>query len=649
MIYLNKTAQQLIINMLQHENGHDNGFDPTRYPSSRDYTNTATLSRTPEIRYGAFLGYYAVEIDKTLRSLDLTAFSQAVDTIFATAGKRQIFIAGNGGSATIAEHLAHNLNWDASGNIPKERKLSARPLNSEMAEITARGNDRHYAYAFATQLDNYAQADDVFVAISASGNSDNIVKSLIKAKSLGVKTIFIGKPESKAGNLSDLTIGINSDDQQIIEDTSHMLIHMIIRALSVKLQGLDEESLMQDVAHLRSKTNGVEALADELGLPIEQEMLQRKNFERAVVKTADMKIEEAAAQVFPDQNLTISPFATDYTSFIRLVNTDTEKYVAKFSFGSTKPRLIHERAAIGMEEIARLALLKNRAVTDEFRRSEYLKSVFPELIPNPHSATDAVAFYQFIEGNNLEGILVQKHAAPMIRIGRLLRRWHDFFQTTEPPSGVQIYCNGQLDRTRGFQNKYATPDGIKKAFQPLFSNGYIPYSSEDITLGKIFETVTRLSNSPSLKYPRDTWGHGDFKPENILISSDGRNIYFVDNDFHKKAGIVDVGKMISRTMALCLDQSVDPDVTTQAATLFLEGYSLPGLLPDGFIDILAIDTMTILSGYSPVNRDALDEAPFLTRAFLSNPRMVIDYIHNLTTGKFTDIESLGSYFRRLHY
>lgn len=613
--------------------------NPPTLVNTSIHSETHRLTAT-EKEYSSFLDSYRREVNKTLKLIDPAAFWRAIDTISATVGKKRIFTAGNGGSATTAEHFAHNLNWDVSGDLPKEKRLSAICLNSEMAEVTARSNDRHFAYVFASQLEHHADPEDVFIGISASGNSDNIVKALLEARSRGLKTIFIGRPDSKAANLADLSLKVNSKDQQIVEDVSHILAHQITRALAVKLHGLGEEALMDDLAHLKTKATGTETFAARLGSPVEQEL----DFERGLTEIADIKIANATTQIFPGKQPTIEPFATDYTSFIRHVATNEGQYLAKFSFGRTKPRVIQEHSQGRMVALARLAHSKDQMVSDEFHRALYLRNIFPELIPVPCALEDGVAFHQFIEGASVEKLLLKGEFVPMAKIGRLLKDWHDYFQTTEPPEAIQVHCDGAFDRIRRFQTRYSTPDGINRAFRPLFDNGHLDSLEADDVWNKISNVVARINSSPALAFARDTWGHGDFKPENVLVANDGERVYFVDNDFHKKPGIVDVAKMVSRTVALGLNQSTNPDSIIQAATLFLEGYMFPSRLPDGFLDVVALDTLTTLSAFSPINKESLTKSPFLAQVFLNNPKRVIDYMSNLVNGEHPDLESATKYF-----
>lgn len=598
-----------------------------------------------EVLYGDFLDYYSEKIFITLQGIDLEAFSRAVNCVLSTQGTGQIFIAGNGGSATIAEHLTQNINWDASKGVPHGQKLSARCFNIDTPEITARANDRHFAYSFASMLDNHARAGDVFIGISASGESDSIVKALAKARQVGVNTIFIGKPNSSAERIADITIAIGSDDQQVLEDVSQTVIHMMVRALRVKLEGFDTGNLFVDIAHLRTKTIELDVLSKELGEPTEIEARTRHEFEIALNRFVDEKVARATQAAFPTESDSMSavPFADDFTSFIRLVRAGAQKYLAKFSFGVTVPRLIMDRAREGILGFAEVVKMDNQAVPNEFRRSVYLHSIFPEHIPLPHQLEGGVAFYAFINGRTLEQMMLDGDRPPMAAVGRLLKNWHDFFRTQEPSAEVQRFCTGDLDRISRYQARFSTPEGLRRAFQPLFINRHLDAQSVNEMLDLLAESIASINRSGVLSLKRDTWGHGDFKPGNVIHSDQGE-IFFIDNDFHEKSAVVDVAKMISRALALCFDRSCNPERIVDDLSGFIAGYTADWDMLPYLPEIMAVDLISILSSYATISLAALDRSPYLARIFLKRPKDVIYFINHLTTRQHPSLDSIAEYF-----
>ena len=147
-----------------------------------------------------------------------------------------LFWCGNGGSAADSQHLAAEL----VGRFKKNRKaLRSVALTTDTSVLTCVANDYSYEDIFSRQLEALARPDDVLVAISTSGNSENVVRALKKSKDLGVKTIaFLGKDGGQAKSIADLAIVIPSDSTARIQE-AHILIGHILCNLIEKGLGLD--------------------------------------------------------------------------------------------------------------------------------------------------------------------------------------------------------------------------------------------------------------------------------------------------------------------------------------------------------------------------------------------------------------------------
>ena len=112
-----------------------------------------------------------------------------------------IFWCGNGGSAAESSHLAVELIGRFKNN---RRPLPSVSLNSDTSAITCIANDFGYDEIFARQLEGLAKEGDVLVALSTSGNSENILRVLRKAKDIGVTSIaLLGKGGGAAAKISD--------------------------------------------------------------------------------------------------------------------------------------------------------------------------------------------------------------------------------------------------------------------------------------------------------------------------------------------------------------------------------------------------------------------------------------------------------------
>jgi len=146
-----------------------------------------------------------------------------------------IFWCGNGGSAADSQHLAAEL----VGRFKENRKaLRSIALTTDTSVLTCVANDYKYEDIFSRQLEALARDSDLLVAISTSGNSENILRALRVAKELGVKTIaLLGKDGGQAKALADHAIVIPSDSTARIQE-SHILIGHILCDLIEQELGL---------------------------------------------------------------------------------------------------------------------------------------------------------------------------------------------------------------------------------------------------------------------------------------------------------------------------------------------------------------------------------------------------------------------------
>ncbi len=143
---------------------------------------------------------------------------------------KQVFIMGNGGSASTSSHFVCDLakNNYFEGLPP----FKAIDLNSSNAIFTALANDEGYENVFSHQLRNYVQANDIVLAISTSGNSPNILKAVKLANDAGAITIgFTGYEGGKLGQMVNVEVRVASDNIRHIEDIHMIIAHLISFAL----------------------------------------------------------------------------------------------------------------------------------------------------------------------------------------------------------------------------------------------------------------------------------------------------------------------------------------------------------------------------------------------------------------------------------
>lgn len=137
----------------------------------------------------------------------------------------KIIAAGNGGSAADAQHLAGEL----VGRFTMERiGLPSISLCVDPSVVTSIGNDYGYDALFARQIEALGNAGDVLIAISTSGNSKNLIKSIEVAKSKGICIIaLLGKSGGSMKNMADLSLVVPSDSCPRIQEIHTMSVHIL--------------------------------------------------------------------------------------------------------------------------------------------------------------------------------------------------------------------------------------------------------------------------------------------------------------------------------------------------------------------------------------------------------------------------------------
>jgi len=132
---------------------------------------------------------------------------------------------GNGGSAADSQHLAAEL----IGRFKRERRaIRSIALTTDTSVLTSLGNDYSFADIFARQVDALARKGDVVVGISTSGNSENVLRALQKARNVGASTVgLLGRDGGKIKLASDHFLIVPSDDTARIQEMHIMAGHII--------------------------------------------------------------------------------------------------------------------------------------------------------------------------------------------------------------------------------------------------------------------------------------------------------------------------------------------------------------------------------------------------------------------------------------
>lgn len=166
-----------------------------------------------------------IQADKVL----LNQVAECAETIVDAIRKGgKVLIAGNGGSAADAQHIAgefvSRFHYDRPG-------LAAIALTTDTSILTAIGNDYGYERLFSRQVQALGREGDIFIGISTSGNSANVIAAFEEAKQLNLKTIgFTGLSGGKMANMCDITLRMPSSETPKIQE-GHIAIGHIICGL----------------------------------------------------------------------------------------------------------------------------------------------------------------------------------------------------------------------------------------------------------------------------------------------------------------------------------------------------------------------------------------------------------------------------------
>ncbi|MBI1202281.1 MAG: SIS domain-containing protein [Rhodopseudomonas sp.] len=171
---------------------------------------------------------YSDHLQSLLQALDIDAVGRFIETLIdARSRGARIFFCGNGGSAATASHFANDI---AIGTRTPHKPFKAISLTDNNAVMTAIANDFGYDELFTKQLEILMEPGDIVVAISASGNSPNVVKAIELAKSRGNKTVVLtGFDGGKMRQIADLAVHIQTAKGEYgpVEDMHMFLDHLV--------------------------------------------------------------------------------------------------------------------------------------------------------------------------------------------------------------------------------------------------------------------------------------------------------------------------------------------------------------------------------------------------------------------------------------
>jgi D-sedoheptulose 7-phosphate isomerase len=177
--------------------------------------------------HAAFLLDYKEKLRGAVESVNVADVGRAIAILESARNDgRTIFVCGNGGSASTASHFVCDMVKGAS--FKREARFRIMALTDGIPTITAYSNDVGYDCIFTEQLKNFARPGDVFISISGSGNSPNVVNAMKYADSLGCRTIALtGRDGGQLGPMAEVEIRVDAPHMGRIEDGHLIVCHMI--------------------------------------------------------------------------------------------------------------------------------------------------------------------------------------------------------------------------------------------------------------------------------------------------------------------------------------------------------------------------------------------------------------------------------------
>lgn len=198
---------------------------------------------------------YKRELLKAFESVSEDKIIEFVEMVFSTyAAEKNIFAAGNGGTVSYIQNMVADFNFhpftseDKSKSSVKRNKFKCVNLCSDQSVLTGVTNDLGFEFVFSEQLRFQGEEDDIFIGMSGSGNSKNILQAMKVAKQKGMKTVLITRNiNNKCGEFADLVLCVNletsfpgqtggNNSNLVYEDFLSSLTHIAVGMLKQKVQ-----------------------------------------------------------------------------------------------------------------------------------------------------------------------------------------------------------------------------------------------------------------------------------------------------------------------------------------------------------------------------------------------------------------------------
>ncbi|MFN3652108.1 MAG: SIS domain-containing protein [Armatimonadota bacterium] len=173
--------------------------------------------------------FYLRDVGRILEALSPEQIQGLVDRVLGAYDEgRQVFLLGNGGSASTCSHIVNDFQKCIYFGSGKTKTFKCMSLTDNVALMTAWANDTAYDQIFAEQLRPWVQPGDLVFCVSGSGNSPNVLNAARLAREMGAYTVGLtGFQGGKLAPLVDEPLVVPSDNMQRIEDAHMIILHLI--------------------------------------------------------------------------------------------------------------------------------------------------------------------------------------------------------------------------------------------------------------------------------------------------------------------------------------------------------------------------------------------------------------------------------------
>lgn len=189
---------------------------------------------------GDFARNYFDYLKNVLDELDIESIEQVAEEFEAARHSgNTIFVAGNGGSATTASSMANDIGFDIIKKTNTDKPFKVLALTDNTSVITAIANDVGYENSFINQLIIHYRQGDKLLVLSASGNSENVVRAANWVKSQGGTVIgFLGFSGGKLKKISDIVVHVKTGAGEYgpVEDVHLILNHVLAHWFQIKIR-----------------------------------------------------------------------------------------------------------------------------------------------------------------------------------------------------------------------------------------------------------------------------------------------------------------------------------------------------------------------------------------------------------------------------